>query len=75
MAFSIKAGKGGRKSVPTPGIRPSYVLGSRPETMRANPVPRIKPVLRQTDYGKTAPNVPNPAGASSGLVGNTSDMD
>ena len=59
--FSIK----GSKSVPSPGKAPSWVLGSRPGTLRAAPVPRIKPASASTtDYGK--PITPNPAGASPG---------
>jgi len=59
--FSVK----GAKSVPSPGKAPSWVLGSRPGTLRASPVPRIKPAAASTtDYGK--PITPNPAGASPG---------
>ena len=59
--FSIK----GSKSVPSPGKAPSWVLGSRPGTLRAAPVPRSKPASASTtDYGK--PITPNPAGASPG---------
>ena len=55
----------GSKSVPSPGKAPSWVLGSRPGTLRASPVPRIKPAAASTiDYGK--PITPNPAGASPG---------
>ena len=55
----------GSKSVPSPGKAPSWVLGSRPGTLRAAPVPRIKPAAASTtDYGK--PIMPNPAGASPG---------
>ena len=50
--MAIKAGKSGPKSVPTPGTAPSMVLGSRPATFRAPPVPRIKPLLGQRQYGK-----------------------
>lgn len=51
--FSIKSGKSGPKSVPTPGANASFVLGSRPTTLRAAPPPRIKPTLAVRDYGKT----------------------
>jgi len=55
----------GSKSVPSPGKAPSWVLGSRPGTLRQSPVPRIKPAAASTtDYGK--PVTPNPAGASPG---------
>ena len=55
----------GSKSVPSPGKAPSWVLGSRPGTLRASPVPRIKPAAASTtDFGK--PITPNPAGASPG---------
>ena len=55
--LAIKGGKGGHKSVPTPGIRPSFVLGSRPETLRAPPVPRIKPAAAgTTNYAKNTSN-------------------
>jgi len=72
----INAGKGGHKSVPTPPSRASFVLGSRPQTLRAAPPPRIKPALGMTQYGKTAGgglggpgNMSNPAGASFGDTG------
>ena len=59
--FSAK----GSKSVPSPGKAPSWVLGSRPDTLRQSPVPRIKPAAASTtDYGK--PITPNPAGAGPG---------
>ena len=59
--FSAK----GSKSVPSPGKAPSWVLGSRPDTLRQSPVPRIKPAAASTtDYGK--PVTPNPAGAGPG---------
>ena len=57
-SIAVRTGKGGHKSVPTPGIRPSFVLGSRPETLRAPPVPRIKPApagMNTRDYGKPSP--------------------
>jgi hypothetical protein len=50
---SIDTGKSGPKKVPTPGIRPEFVLGSRPPTLRAPPVPRVKPGAPSTrQYGK-----------------------
>jgi len=56
-ALSVNTGKGGHKSVPTPGIRPSFVLGSRPESLRTPPIPRIKPSAASTrNYGKTPPS-------------------
>jgi len=65
--LSIKSGTKGPKKTPTPGIRPSYVLGSRPENLRMNPpVARIKPLQNQTQYGKIAAN---PAGAVAGPMG------
>ncbi len=55
----------GSKSVPSVGKAPSWVLGSRPGTLRAAPVPRIKPASASTtDYGK--PITPNPGGAGPG---------
>jgi hypothetical protein len=44
----------GPTRVPTPGERPSFILGSRPVNLRA-PLPgaRIKPMTGQRDYGKT----------------------
>ena len=55
----------GSKSVPEGSKAPSWVLGSRPGTLRAAPVPRIKPAAASTtDYGK--PITPNPAGAGPG---------
>ena len=65
--MTIKSSKKGPSKVATPGIRPSYVLGSRPANLRMNPpVARIKPMQGQTDYGKIASN---PAGASAGPMG------
>ena len=55
----------GSKSVPAGAKSPSWVLGSRPGTLRAAPVPRIKPAAASTtNYGK--PITPNPAGAGPG---------
>ncbi len=60
-SLAVRGGKGGHKSVSTPGIRPEYVLGSRPTTLRAQQT-RIKPgPANTTQYGKA-----NPAGASAG---------
>lgn len=74
MAFKVNTGKTRPKAVPTPGIRPSYVLGSRPETMRQNAVPRIKPLLAQTQYGKgQVGNEPNAGGAGFGNTGQTDE--
>ena len=61
--LSVNTGKGGHKSVPTPGIRPSYVLGSRPESLRSPPIQRVKPSAASTrDYGKATPPSSNLAG-------------
>lgn len=55
--LSVNTGKGGHKSVPTPGIRPSFVLGSRPVSLRTPAIPRIKPGAGSTrDYGKSTPS-------------------
>lgn len=61
--FAIKAGRG-PKSVSPPGENASFVLGSRPTTLRAAPPPRIKPTLAVRDYGKAqAPTAtPSPFG-------------
>ena len=58
------------KSVPNPGKAPSWVLGSRPQSLRAPPaapVQRIKPAAPSTrNYGKSQfDQAPNPAGATS----------
>jgi hypothetical protein len=47
----------GPSKVPAPGQRPSFILGSRPENMRAAlPGARIKPgPANTTQYGKAAP--------------------
>ena len=57
-------------TVRKPPMRPSFVLGSRPGTLRANPVPRIKPMAGQTNYGKQN-GQSNPAGAGFGDTGMT----
>lgn len=50
--LAIRAGKKGPKSVPTPG-RTDFVLGSRPETLKAPYVPRVTPgKASRRDYGK-----------------------
>lgn len=70
MAMRVKVGGKGPTSVPTPPQRPSFVLGSRPGSLRAPPVPRIKPgAANTTQYGKV--NIGNPAGASFGNTGQT----
>jgi hypothetical protein len=66
--------KAGSRSVPTPPQRASFVLGSRPSQLRANPVPRIKPQFGVTQYGKSPAGgggPGNPAGASAGDTGQT----
>lgn len=51
--MTIKAGKAGPKSVPVPGVGGSFVLGSRPASLRAPPVPKITPSKPNTrEYGK-----------------------
>lgn len=69
--LTVRTGKGGHKSVPTPGIRPSFVLGSRPQSLRTSPIPRIKPGPSSTrDYGKT-PGAPN----NTASFGDTGQLD
>ena len=77
MANEVKAPRKGPKSVPTPGIRPQLVLGSRPASMRSGAVPtpgsalgpRIKPgPASTTQYGK-ANGQANPAGVAGGWPG------
>lgn len=66
MAFKVNATK--VKGPATPSPRTPFVLGSRPQGVRAPSPPRIKPAAASTtNYGKTPD--PNPAGAS---FGNTS---
>ena len=66
MALGVSAPKGGPKAVAAPSIRPSFVLGSRPGSLRAAPPPRIKPAAASTtQYGKV------PIGNGSGSAGNT----
>jgi hypothetical protein len=56
--MTIKAGKSGPKSVPTPGQSGSFVLGSRPASLRAPAVPKVTPLKPNTrDYGKGAEGV------------------
>lgn len=58
MAFNIGATKGPKK-VPNSTLRAQFVLGSRPETLRAPPVPRVKPMAAgTTQYGKPASKSP-----------------
>jgi hypothetical protein len=54
-SYAIKAGKGGRTTVATPPAHTPFVLGSRPDSVRAPAVPRIKPVDGQRDYRKPDP--------------------
>lgn len=54
--MAINAGKKGRTSVPTPGLGASFATGTRPTTLRSAPVPRIKPMLSERNYGKSAPS-------------------
>lgn len=76
MAFKATAGP---KTVKKPPMRPSFVLGSRPQTMRAAPAPRIKPMVGVTQYGKQSPGgglggpgvADNPGGAAFGDTGET----
>lgn len=57
MAFNI-GGKAPKK-MPAATERPSYVLGSRPEQLRAPMVPNIKPgPASTTQYGKPRSNKP-----------------
>lgn len=66
---SIDTGKSKPNKVPTPGIRPQFVLGSRPPTLRAPPVPRVKPGAASTrQYGKADLSA-DPAGAGFGNTG------
>lgn len=70
--LAINASKSGHKSVPTPGVRPSFVLGSRPDTLRSPAVPRVKPAAASTrQYGKTSPSAPGPQLAGAGDTGQT----
>ncbi len=48
--MAISTGKSGPKSVPSPSN--SFVLGSRPGSLRAPTPGRIKPLNNQTQYGK-----------------------
>lgn len=55
---ALSMGKKGPKSVPKASARPSFIMGSRPTSLRA-PLPgaegpRIKPMEGQTQYGKPA---------------------
>ena len=62
--------KGVATSVKSPGKAPSWVLGSRPEVLRQQPIQRIKPLKGQTDYGKIQAN---PAGIKAGPMGQGGD--
>lgn len=58
MAFGSNTGNVPKK-VPAATLRPQFVLGSRPETLRAPPVPRVKPgPSNTTQYGKPASKSP-----------------
>jgi hypothetical protein len=59
-----------------PAVRnQAFALGTRPQSLRAQPALRIKPAAASTtQYGKgagAAPQQPNPAGASFGNTGLT----
>lgn len=69
MAGGRTIGVGGKKGpgkVPTPGLRPDFIMGSRPENLRA-PLPgaRIKPMTGQRDYGKSLIAPPSGPGVDS----------
>lgn len=65
---AVNTGKTAPSKVPTPGIRPDYVLGSRPATLRQPQPQRIKPGAGSSrNYGKQLQ--PNPAGAGFGDTG------
>lgn len=55
--LAINPGMGGRTKVPTPGLETSFVPGSRPQTLSAPPIPRIKPTQGLRDYGKAQPRI------------------
>lgn len=57
-SFAIRSGKG-VKSVPTPSSHAEFVLGSRPNGVRAPKPPTIRPAPPSTrDYGKTPEQPP-----------------
>lgn len=66
--MAINAGKGGRTKVPTPGVGASFAPGTRPTTLRAAPVPRIKPMLQERNYGKAALAPDNVGPGNTGLT-------
>lgn len=49
--LAVNTATGVRTKVPTPGVAPSFVPGSRPGSLRADPVPRVK-TKNTRDYGK-----------------------
>jgi hypothetical protein len=65
---SVKTGKSLPKSVPNPPSgRAQFALGTRPPSLRAEPMKRIKPQTGVTDYSKrSGDNPPNVAGAGFG---------
>lgn len=65
----VKTGKVKSLSAPS---RPSFALGTRPPSLRSEPLKRIKPKSGVTDYAKAAAgNPPNPGGIG---FGNTLDQ-
>lgn len=61
---TIKASKGGPKTVPQPE-NASFVLGSRPAVLRAPSLQRIKPdKASTTDYSKAVPPLAGDTGMS-----------
>lgn len=62
---TVRVSKGSPKGLPAPSDRTPFVLGSRPNTIRA---PSIKPGPADT-RNYTKGNVPNPAGAGPGNTG------
>jgi hypothetical protein len=66
--MTIKGGKSGPKTVPTAPQHAAFVLGSRPAGVRTPPVPRIKPVLEQRQYGKTVAPDPSSGFGNTGLT-------
>lgn len=73
MAFAVKTGKSAPKSVPTPPSRPNFALGTRPPDLRSEPIQRVKPMLGQRQYGKTAGFQPNAGKAGPGDTGMTGE--
>lgn len=51
-SMAINVGNKRTKGVRTPPQHPSFLLGSRPGSLRAPPVPRIKPMPAERNYGK-----------------------